>query len=159
MEGGRGGGLALCGEGLTRLPRTPTRAAVLRLPGPREDTFFFCTCLFCGGTAILLAAALICEPRTGNRPSRANIQPAGTPSPRTTVKRTLTFPQGPGRVVSHAIPASAQRPTLTAFAVRLAASGAGSKDSKVPASPAGSKCNFGATGPCRGRREVIQDGS
>ena len=128
--------------------------------GPqRGHLFFFCTCLFCGGTAILLAAALICEPRTGNRPSRANIQPAGTPSPRTTVKRTLTFPQGPGRVVSHALPASAQRPTLTAFAVRLAASGAGSKDSKVPASPAGSKCNFGATGPCRGRREVIQDGS
>lgn len=95
MEGGRGRGLALCGEGLTRLPRTPRgpRSSASRAPERTPFFFFPCTCLFCGGTAILLAAALIGEPRTGNLLSRANIQPAGTPSPRTTVKRTHLSPR------------------------------------------------------------------
>lgn len=94
--GGTGTRISSVWRGAHSPSQDPTRAAVLRLPGPREDTFFFffpCTCLFCGGTAILLAAALIGEPRTGNRLSRANIQPAGTPSPRTTVKRTHLSPR------------------------------------------------------------------
>lgn len=91
-RGRRGGGLALCGEGLTRLPRTP-RGPRSSSRAPEKTLFFFCTWLFGGGTAILLAAALVCEPRTSNSFSRANIQPAGTPSPRTTVKRTHLSPR------------------------------------------------------------------
>lgn len=120
-------------------------------PGPQRGHFFFARGFF------------VEEPRSSSPPRWSASQGQAIASPEPTSKRQLsrglTFPQGPGRVVSHALPASAQRPTLTVFAVRLAAAGAGSKDSRVPARPAGPKCNFGATGLWRGRKEVIQDGS
>lgn len=157
-RGRRGGGLALCGEGLTRLPRTP-RGPRSSSRAPEKTLFFF----FARG---FLAE----EPRSSSPPrwsasqgpATASAEPISSqpaPPAHGQLSRGLTFPQGPGRVVSHALPASAQRPTLALFAVRLAAAGAGSKDSSVPARPAGPKYNFGATGPWRGRREVIQDGS
>lgn len=161
-RGVRGGGLALCGEGLTRLPRrTPreSRASASRAPERTLYLFIYFARVF-----------FVEEPRSSSPPHWSASRGPSTASPESTsshpappargqLSRGLTFPQGPGRVVSHALPASTQRPTLTVFAVRLAAAGAGSKDSRVPARPAGPKCNFGATGPWRGRKEVIQDGS
>lgn len=158
MEGETGRRVSPLWRGAHSPSQDPTRTAVL-LPGPREDTFFF----FARG---FLAE----EPRSSSPPrwsaspgpATASPEPISSqpaPPARGQLSRGLTFPQGPGRVVSHALPASAQRPTLALFAVRIAAAGAGSKDSSVPARPAGPKYNFGATGPWRGRREVIQDGS
>lgn len=155
-RGIQGGGLAQRGEGLTRLPRTPRGPWVLRLPCPREDTFF-CTCLLCGGTLSLLAT-LVWRPR----PAATSPEPTsshGAPPAHGQLSRGLTSPQGPGRIVSHALLESAQRPRLTVVAVWLAAATAGSKDSSAPALPSCPIFSFGATGHWRGRGGVIQDGS
>ena len=156
QRGIQGGGLAQRGEGLTCLPRTPRGPRALRLPCPREDTFFLHVA-FVRGTLSLLAT-LVWRPR----PAAASPEPTsshGAPPACGQLSRGLTFPQGPGRIISHALLASAQRPTLTVVAVWLAASAADSKDSGALALPSCPKFIFGATGQWRGRGGVIQDGS